>query len=97
MRLKAGTLVLLFVVNAAVSALSVSIYDRFFAQKVAVIDIRGYMMDRKNMFLSGKISEKEFTASVDHVEKALQKADKRAVVLLGDAVVKSAEKIHIED
>ena len=97
MKLTAGTLILLLIMNTVVSAVSVYIYDRYFAQKVAVIDIRSYMMDRKNMFLTGKISEKQFTESVDNIEKALQKTNKRTVVLLGDAVVRNAEKIHIED
>lgn len=97
MKLTAGTLILLLIMNTVVSAVSVYIYDRYFAQKVAVIDIRSYMMDRKNMFLTGKISEKQFAESVDNIEKALQKTNKRTVVLLGDAVVRNAEKIHIED
>ena len=97
MKLTAGTLILLLIMNTVVSAVSVYIYDRYFAQKVVVIDIRSYMMDRKNMFLTGKISEKQFTESVDNIEKTLQKTNKRTVVLLGDAVVRNAEKIHIED
>lgn len=97
MKLTAGTLILLLIMNTVVSAVSVYIYDRYFAQKVAVIDIRSYMMDRKNMFLTGKISEKQFTESVDNIENTLQKTNKRTVVLLGDAVVRNAEKIHIED
>ncbi len=94
---KTGVLIILFVLNIAVSIISLYVYDQYFARKVAVIDIRGYMMDRKNLFLSGKLSEKEFTASVDNIEKTLQKTNKRTVVLLGDAVVRNAEKIHIED
>jgi hypothetical protein len=97
MKLTAGTLILLLIMNTVVSAVSVYIYDRYFAQKVVVIDIRNYMMDRKNMFLTGKISEKQFTESVDNIENTLQKTNKRTVVLLGDAVVRNAEKIHIED
>jgi hypothetical protein len=97
MKLTAGTLILLLIMNTVVSAVSVYIYDRYFAQKVVVIDIRSYMMDRKNLFLTGKISEKQFTESVDNIENALQKTNKRTVVLLGDAVVRNAEKIHIED
>jgi hypothetical protein len=97
MKLTVGTLILLLIMNTVVSAVSVYIYDRYFAQKVVVIDIRNYMMDRKNMFLTGKISEKQFTESVDNIENTLQKTNKRTVVLLGDAVVRNAEKIHIED
>ncbi len=97
MKLTAGTLILLLIMNTVVTAVSVYIYDRYFAQKVVVIDIRSYMMDRKNLFLTGKISEKQFTESVDNIENTLQKTNKRTVVLLGDAVVRNAEKIHIED
>jgi hypothetical protein len=92
-----GVLIMLLILNIAISIICLYVYDQYFARKVAVIDIRGYMMDRKNLFLSGKMSEKEFTASVDNIEKALKQTNKRTVVLLGDAVVRNAEKIHIED
>ncbi len=83
--------------NSVLSVLTVFIYDRYFAEKVAVVDIRGYLMDRKNMFLTGRITEKEFAESVDNIEKALRKTDKRTVVLMGDAVVRNAEKINIDN
>ncbi len=95
--LTAGMFTLLLCINAVVSIISISIYDRYFAQKVAVVDIRGYLIDRKNMFLTGRITEKEFAESVDNIEKALRKTDKRTVVLMGDAVVRNAEKINIDN
>jgi hypothetical protein len=96
-RLTVGVVILLLIVNIIVSITAVSLYDRYFARRVAFIDIRGYMLDRKKLFLAGSITEKQFTESVDEIEKALQKTDKRTVVLLGDAVVRNAEKINIDN
>jgi len=55
------------------------------------------MLDRKKLFLTGSITEKQFTESVDKIEKALLETDKRTIVLLGDAVVRNAEKINIDN
>ena len=96
-KLTVGAVILLLIVNIIVSIVTVSLYDRYYARRVAFIDIRGYMLDRKKLFLAGSISEKQFTESVDEVEKALLKTDKRTVVLLGDAVVRNAEKINIDN
>ncbi len=83
--------------NTVLSVITVSIYDRYYAQKVAVVDIRGYLIDRKNMFLTGRITEKEFAESADNIEKVLRKTNNRTVVLMGDAVVRNAEKITIDN
>ena len=96
-KLTVGAVILLLIVNIIVSIATVSLYDRYFARRVAFIDIRGYMLDRKKLFLAGSITEKQFTESVDEIEKALLKTDKRTVVLLGDAVVRNAEKINIDN
>ncbi len=96
-KFKVGTIMLLLIVNIIVSIITVSLYDRYFARRVAFIDIRGYMLDRKKLFLAGSITEKQFTESVDEIEKALLKTDKRTVVLLGDSVVRNAEKINIDN
>jgi hypothetical protein len=96
-RLTVGVVILLLIVNIIVSITAVSLYDGYFARRVAFIDIRGYMLDRKKLFLAGSITEKQFTESVDEIEKALLKADKRTVVLLGDSVVRNAEKINIDN
>ncbi len=90
-------LALCLCMNSVLSVLTFSIYDKYFAQKVAVVDIRGYLMDRKNMFLAGRITEKEFAESVDNIENALRKTNNRTVVLMGDAVVRNAEKITIDN
>jgi hypothetical protein len=96
-KLTVGAVILLLIVNIIVSIITVSLYDRYFARRVAFIDIRGYMLDRKKLFLAGSITEKQFTESVDEIEKALLKTDKRTVVLLGDSVVRNAEKINIDN
>ena len=96
-RVTVGAVIMLLIANIIVSIATVSIYDRYFARRVAFIDIRGYMLDRKKLFLAGSITEMQFTESVDKIEKALLKTDKRTVVLLGDAVVRNAGKINIDD
>ncbi len=95
--LSTWAIIFLLIINIAVSAASIYVYDRYFAQKVAVLDVRGYVQERKNLFIAGKISEQEFTSSVGRIEAALRRVDNRTVVISGDAVVRSENKIQIDD
>jgi hypothetical protein len=92
-----GAFIVFIIMSIIVASSLIYVYDHYFAQKVVVLDIRGYIQDRKKMFLSGDISESEFTASVDHIENTLNKLSKKTIVISGDAIVRSSEKIKIVD
>lgn len=57
-KLTVGAVILFLIVNIIVSTTIVSLYDWYFARRIAFVDIRGYMLDRKQLFLAGSITEK---------------------------------------
>jgi len=97
-KLSFSALSLLLLINIGVSISSVYLYDKYFAIKIAVIDsddIRKYIQERRNLFVQGKINSDAFSSSVNKIDDALEKVEKRIIILKEDSVVKNASKIKI--
>ena len=78
-------------VSMLVSAGSVYVYDRFYAQKIVAVDIKGYIATQRDLYLSGKETGKEFRANIDKLAAAVKSIPKNRVAIMGDAVIKNAE------
>ena len=52
-------LVITIVVSAFVSTASLFVYDAYFAQKIVSIDIKGYVDNQRNLYMSRKISDEQ--------------------------------------
>ncbi len=93
-------IVIRLLLSVVVSVASIYIYDQYFAQKVVMIDILGYVDEQKQLYLSGKISEEEWRAIPDDIDRAMNreiKAHKNTVILIKDAVIRNARKIEIKN
>lgn len=78
------------------SVLSVFVYDRFFAQKVVSVDLKGFISKQRDLYLAGKLTDEQFRLNVDRVEEAIKKVSRNKVVIMQDAVVKNAEALDVE-
>lgn len=84
------TVALALCLSAVSSVGSVTIYDAFFAQKIAVLDMQGFLADQKKLLADGKITSAELIQSLDRVEVAIDKAPKNTMVILKDVVLRNA-------
>lgn len=84
---------LMIIVSIACSALSIFIYDQFFAQKVVAFDLKGFIAQQRDLSISGKLTDEQFKANLDRVESLMNSVPKRKVILMGDAVIKNIEII----
>ena len=80
-------------VSVTISVLSIFVYDRFFIQKVVSLDVKGFIAEQRDLYLSGKISDEQFRANLDRLEAKVKSIPKSQVVIMGDAVVKNAEVV----
>ena len=78
-------------VSMLMSAGSVYVYDRFYAQKIIAVDIKGYIATQRDLYLSGKETGKEFRANIDKLAAAVKSIPKNRVAIMEDAVIKNAE------
>ena len=74
-------------------------YDRFFAQKIRVVDMSGYLRQQKALMTAGEISIDDFKAGLTRVDQIVrQEADlhKNQIFILKEVVLKNGEEINIK-
>ena len=88
-----SVLMLCLAVSIVASLATVAGYDRWFAQKVVAVDIKGYIAQQRDSYLAGKLNDDELKRSFDRLETAITAIPKNRVIIMGDAVVRNAETI----
>ena len=68
-------------------------YDRWYAQKIVAVDIKGYIARQRESYLAGKMSDDELKKSFDRLESVITAIPRNRVVIMGDAVVRNAETV----
>ena len=73
-------------------------YDQYLAQKIMVVDLKGYVRRENAMLAAGEITKEQWQAGLDEVDKiiAIEAAKNlNRVILLKDAVLKNGEEFHV--
>ena len=92
-RMIAGFLVM----QLAISVMTIGIYDRFFAQKVAVLDVNKYIASLRTDYVAGKINSEALKQAPKKIKQAVDSVGSNTIILLGEAVLKNGEYIKIEN
>jgi len=82
------------VVSLGASLATIAGYDRWYAQKVVSVDIKGYISQQRDNYLAGKLSDEELRKSFDRLEAVITAIPKNRVIIMGDAVVRNAETVR---
>ena len=80
------------IISLLISVLSVFLYDRFFAQKIIALDMKGYIAKQRDLYMEGKLTDEQFRANVDKLEEAVKSIPANRVAIMGDVVLKNAEQ-----
>ena len=80
-------------VSFGASLATIAGYDRWYAQKVVAVDIKGYIAQQRDNYLSGKLNDDELKRSFDRLETVITAIPKNRVIIMGDAVVRNAETV----
>jgi len=69
-------------------------YDTYFAQKIVALDVKGYIAEQRDLYLTGKINDAQLKESFDRLEMVKERVPKNRVIILGDVLVrKNVEEI----
>lgn len=79
------------VVSLGASLATIAVYDRWYAQKVVAVDIKGYIAQQRDNYLAGKLNDDDLRKSFDRLEAVITSIPKNRVIIMGDAVVRNAE------
>lgn len=88
------------VIAFLVAALTVFCYDTFLAQKIKVVDLKGYIRTQKALLTAREITMEQLTANLDAVEQILDNeaaANPNRIILLKDVVMRNGEEIRIKE
>jgi hypothetical protein len=88
-------LIALLIAGAAVAG-----YDRLFAEKIRVVDLKGYLRTQKALLGAGEITPKQWKGKLDIVEQILNdEADRHQnqVIILKDVVLRNGQEIRIKE
>jgi len=80
-------------VSLGASLATIAGYDRWYAQKVVAVDIKGYIAQQRDNYLAGKLNDEELRKSFDRLEAVITSIPKNRVIIMGDAVVRNAETV----
>lgn len=74
-------------ISAVVSAGTLCVYDHFFAQKIVIFDLKGYVATLRDLYLAKKISDEELRKQFDYIEHIVNSVPKRKVIITSDVVL----------
>jgi hypothetical protein len=88
------------VIALLVAVIALVGYDRLFAQKIKVLDLKGYLRTQKALLAAGEITTEQWKGKLDTVEQILNDEAARHrnhVIVLKDVVLRNGDEIRIND
>jgi hypothetical protein len=96
-KMLALVLAMVLAVNVAVSVCGVMVYDQYFAQKIAVLDVNKYIEDLKSQYVSGRVTDADLNNAPKKIKAAVDSVSKNTTIFIGEAVLQNAKQIQIKD
>jgi len=77
-----------------VAFLSLAVYDQYFASRVMVVDLTGFVKEQKELFVQGKINEADLSARFAQFQDFLSKQPKNVTVITKDVVLSGSKELQ---
>ena len=78
-------------VSIAASAATLFVYDRWYAQKIVAVDLKGYITLQRYKYKDGKINDEDLRKAFDRLEREMSAIPKNRVVIMSDTAIRNAE------
>ena len=83
-------------VSLIISLSCVAGYHHYFAPKIVVVDLKGYVKEQRDLFLANKIGQKDLRRNLDKMEEIITSVPKNNIVFSRDAVLRNATVIELK-
>jgi hypothetical protein len=80
-------------IAAAAAILTVSVYDRYFANKVVTADLSGFVRQQKDLLTHGDIQTTDVAARLDEFWKFLHRQPKNLTIINKDTVLANGTEL----
>jgi len=84
---------MIVVISVMSSALSVFVYDRYFATHIMAVDIKGFLATQRDRYLEGKINDEQLAKSLDYLESYVNALPKNKKIIMGDVVLRNIDVV----
>lgn len=80
------------------SCLALYGYDQYFAQKIKVVDLKGYLRTQSALLATGELTKEQWQAGLDKVERILDKeaAAPNHIIVLQEIVLRNGDPINLK-
>ncbi len=82
---------LCLLISLAVSTAVLFAYDRWQAQKIVAVDMKGYITLQRYKYRDGKINDEELRKAFDRLEQQMNAIPRNRVVIMADTAIRNAE------
>jgi hypothetical protein len=87
-------IILIIVISIIVSFFSIFIYDRFFALKVTVVDLRSFIEQTRVLYSAGKLSEQDVDRLFNNLKKQIDSLPDNCMVISSEVVLKKPKRAN---
>ena len=85
--MKVKHILITVLISIVISAGSVFVYDQFFAQKIIMLDLKGYVATLRDLYIAGKIDDKQLQSAIDRIEVVVNSQPKRKIIITSDVLL----------
>ena len=88
------------VISLMLAGLALFGYDRIFAQKIKVLDLKKYLRTQKALLTAGEITGQQWRDNLDQLEQILNSAAGRHrnhIIVLKEVVLRNGEEISVNE
>ena len=86
-------LVIIITINITVTLAMLFFYDRYYAQKIVAIDMKGFIEEQRDQFLGKRITEEQLKANIDAMEYKIKSMPRNKIMITGDVILGKVETI----
>jgi hypothetical protein len=88
------TIIISLIVSIITVITTVAIYDQRYAQKVVVMDLKGFIRQQRDRMVAGKLDEEQFRKSLDTMEAVLLAVPTNHTVIMKEVVLRNGREIR---
>lgn len=74
-------------------------YDRYFAQKIRVVDMGGYLREQKALMTAGEITAEDFKIGLNKIDQIVSREadlNRNQIFILKEVVLRNGDELNIK-
>ena len=83
------------VITLIIALLTVTVYDRFFATKVVMVDLTEFIKEQEKLLARGEIDQAEVSANLSRIQMYIKNQPKNLMVITKDVVLANGREIPL--